>query len=237
MRDDAALAPRASARSSSDSAGAAATSASPPVGAATRARAHAGRVGQADRASPSPSRPRLPGRGRRRSCDRGRAAGDAEQRDLARWRRSACTWRAARTSTAASASARAARRGRRAGTRRRRAPDDEARQQPALGRAEAGQPRRAGRGVATSLVSWPCRNCAASAPRARITPQSARRQAPPIEMSSGSCAIIISRHGRADVAGSRWTASGSDARPGGRAGSWCSSRSRRRSAAARWPGG
>ncbi len=39
--------------------------------------------------------------------------------------------------------------------------------------------------LATSLVSWPWRKVAASAPLARITPRSARRQTPPIEIWSG----------------------------------------------------
>ena len=51
---------------------------------------------------------------------RRRGAGDARTARARRWRRSACTWRAARTSTGASASARARSAGRRAGTRRRR---------------------------------------------------------------------------------------------------------------------
>ena len=59
-----------------------------------------------------------------------------------------------------------------------RAPDHEARQQPALGRAVAGQAAPApAPSAAMSLVSWPCRNWRASAPWARITPQWRQRHA------------------------------------------------------------
>ena len=65
-------------------------------------------------------------------------AGQARTPPLGRWHRSACTWRAARTSTGASAvaaSRSALHSSRLVGAR---APDDEAGQQPALGRAVAG---------------------------------------------------------------------------------------------------
>ena len=141
-RDDAALAPRASARSSSVSAGAAADV---DLGAGRRgeqARAQPGGIGQADQ----PRRRRAVARCQTRGIAEHRRRGRRRRRRTARSRRShrsACTWRAARTSTGASASARA--RSARAGEQELvvgRPPDDEARLQPALGRAEAGEARR-----------------------------------------------------------------------------------------------
>ena len=53
--------------------------------------------------------------------------------------------------------------------------------------------QRPGARVATSLVSWPCRNLTASAPRARIKPQWVSGAIPVVQRAC-SWAIIISAH-------------------------------------------
>ena len=178
-RDDAALAPRASARSRG-SAAARAADVGLGAGAAQRAARAAVPAASGRRITGARRRGRASARQRRRPASRVAAApGHAHRADLGAGVARACTWRAARTSTGASASARARWPGTRAGTRRR--PAARRRSWPAGGpwpsrsRPAAPDPRPS---VATSLVSWLCRNVAASAPRARITPQSARRQAP-----------------------------------------------------------
>ncbi len=116
----------------------------------------------------------LPGRARRRAARSPRSPARPQQRQLGAGVAELALGRAARTSTGASASARS--------TLGRAGQQELVVRRPSRPRSSpAGGPwpsrsRRAGRCAGprarTSLVSWPCRNLAASAPRARITPQS-----------------------------------------------------------------